>query len=108
MNSWLYLIGAIILEVSGTTAMKASDGFARPMPSFLMAVFYACSFTCLTLAIKRIDISVGYAVWSGVGTVLVAVIGLLWFREPFTMLKGVGLLMVAFGVAAVHLGAQPS
>jgi len=69
MQSWLILIAAIILEVAGTTAMKLSDGFTRPLPSVLLVVFYLFSLAALTLALKRIDVSVAYAIWAGVGTV---------------------------------------
>lgn len=102
--AWLYLLAAIAFEVSGTTMMKLSNGFEKAAPSILMIAFYTLSFTALTMALKRIDVSVAYAIWSGVGTVVVAAIGLWFFREPLTALKAVGLLMVAGGVAAVHLG----
>ena len=66
--TWLYLILAILLEVSGTTCMKLSEGFTKLVPSVLIFVFYTASFGMLTLALKRIDVSVAYAVWSGMGT----------------------------------------
>jgi small multidrug resistance pump len=103
MNSWLILIVAIILEVAGTTAMKLSDGFTRPLPSVLLAVFYLFSLAALTLALKRIDVSVAYAVWAGVGTVLVAAVGVMWFREPLSLLKVTSILLIATGVAGLHL-----
>jgi len=103
MQSWLILITAIVLEVAGTTAMKISDGFTRPLPSVLLVVFYLLSLAALTLALKRIDMSVAYAIWAGVGTVLVAIVGVMWFREPLSLLKVASILLIAAGVAGLHL-----
>jgi small multidrug resistance pump len=100
---WFYLIGAIILEVLGTTSMKLSEGFTRLMPSVLIFVFYAGAFVGLTLALKRMEVSVAYAIWSGVGTALIAVIGFLWFREPVTAVKLVSLAMIVAGVVGLNI-----
>jgi len=101
--SWLYLLLAIALEVSGTTCMKLSHGFARTTPSLLMFVFYGLSIMSLGLAVKQLDISVAYAVWSGVGTGLIAVIGIAWFGEPLTALKAAALGLIVLGVVGVNL-----
>ena len=101
--SWFYLILAISLEVSGTTCMKLSDGFAKTTASLLIFVFYGLSIIALTLAVKHIDISVSYAVWSGLGTGLMAVIGVVWFGEPLTSLKAAALALIIVGVVAVNL-----
>ena len=102
--TWLYLILAILLEVSGTTCMKLSEGFTKLVPSILLFVFYTLSFGMLTLALKRIDVSIAYAVWSGVGTALIATIGLLYFKEPMTALKLVSLGLIIIGVVGLNLG----
>ncbi|HXU37119.1 MAG TPA: multidrug efflux SMR transporter [Blastocatellia bacterium] len=101
---WTYLVLAILLEVSGTTCMKLSEGFTRTVPSILLFVFYSLSFGMLTLALKRIDVSVAYAVWSGVGTALIATIGVLWFKEPITALKLISLALIIGGVVGLNLG----
>ena len=98
------LVAAIVLEVAGTTSMKLSDGFTRLLPSVLLAVFYLFSLAALALALKRIDVSVAYAIWAGVGTVLVAVVGVLWFREPVSLLKVGSILLIVAGVVGLHLG----
>jgi small multidrug resistance pump len=103
--SWLYLLLAIGLEVSGTTCMKLSHGFTRTTPSLLMFVFYGLSIMLLGLAVKQLPISVAYAVWSGVGTGLIAVIGIAWFGEPLTALKAVALGLIVLGVVGVNLSA---
>ncbi|HMA87039.1 MAG TPA: multidrug efflux SMR transporter, partial [Desulfosalsimonadaceae bacterium] len=87
MSHWFFLIIAIILEVAGTTSMKLSEGFSRWLPSILIFVFYGLSFAGLTLALKRIDVSIAYAIWAGLGTALITVIGLVYFKEPATLIK---------------------
>ena len=101
--TWLYLALAILLEVSGTTCMKLSQGFTKLVPSILLFVFYTLSMGMLTLALKRIDVSVAYAVWSGVGTALISTIGVLWFKEPVTALKLISLGLIIIGVVGLNL-----
>jgi small multidrug resistance pump len=101
--TWLYLALAILMEVSGTTCMKLSEGFTKLVPSILLVVFYALSFGMLTLALKRLDVSIAYAVWSGVGTALIAAIGVLWFKEPATVLKLISLGLIIIGVVGLNL-----
>jgi small multidrug resistance pump len=105
---WIYLALAIAFEVSGTTCMKLSDGFTKLAPSVLMWLFYGLCFGCLTLALKKVDVSVAYAIWSGVGTALIATIGILYFRESISLLKVVGVVAIIGGVVALNLsGGNP-
>jgi small multidrug resistance pump len=106
MQHWFFLASAIALEVAGTTAMKLSASFTKLVPSVLLFVFYAASFVVLTLALKKIDVSVAYAVWSGVGTALIAAIGILYFREPATALKFISILFIIVGVVGLLLGGE--
>ena len=101
---WLYLLLAIVLEVTGTTCMKLSAGFTKTLPSVLMFVFYILSFSALTLALKKVDVSVAYAIWSGMGTALIATIGILWFNESLTMMKLISLALIIIGVIGLNLG----
>jgi small multidrug resistance pump len=101
--SWVLLIAAICMEVCGTTCMKLSQGFTKIVPSVLIFVFYAASFTLMTFAIKKLDLSLTYAIWSGVGTFLIAVIGLFWFKEPMTLLKVISMTLVIVGVIGLNL-----
>ncbi|MCP4112366.1 MAG: multidrug efflux SMR transporter [Desulfobacteraceae bacterium] len=103
MQHWLFLAGAIALELAGTTSMKLSEGFTKFVPSVLLFVFYAASFVPLTLALKKIELSVAYAVWSGAGTALIAAIGILYFRETATALKLISILLIIVGVAGLNL-----
>ncbi len=101
--SWLYLVLAIVLEVSGTTSMKLSQGFTQMLPSVLMFLFYGLSLGALTLALKSIDVSVAYAVWSGLGTAVIATVGVLWLKEPLNTLKIVSLMLIIIGVIGLNL-----
>jgi len=108
MWHWILLLGAIVLEVCGTTCMKLSEGFTKSLPSILIFVFYAGSFTAMTVVVKVIDISVAYAVWSGLGTLLIAVIGMLWFKEPATVLRMAFIALIIAGCVGLNLsGARP-
>jgi small multidrug resistance pump len=87
--------------------MKLSRGFTEPVPSLAVLVFYVLSAGAVILALKRLDLSVTYAVWSGVGTALAALIGVVYFREPVTALKLASLALVVLGVAGLSLAAKP-
>jgi len=100
---WFYLIWAIIFEVSGTTCMKLSQGFTKILPSILMFVFYALSFVFLTFVLKKINVSVAYAVWSGLGTALIALIGAIWFKEPMNAMKIASIGLIILGVVGLNL-----
>jgi small multidrug resistance pump len=103
MQHWFFLVGAITLEVAGTTSMKLSEGFTKLLPSVLLFVFYAASFVALTLALKKIEVSVAYAVWSGAGTALIAAIGILYFNETASLLKFISMLLIILGVVGLNL-----
>ena len=101
--AYFYLLGAIVLEVCGTTSMKLSQGFTRLWPSILIFVFYGLSFTLLTVVLKKIEVSIAYAIWSGVGTALIATLGILYFKDSLTLLKLVSLALVILGVIGLNL-----
>ena len=101
--AWLYLGLAIILEVAGTTSMKLSDGLSRPWPTLAIFVFYGLGFSVLTLALRHIELSVAYAIWSGVGTALIAMLGLLWFGENMTLAKLASIALIIIGVIGLNL-----
>ena len=105
---WFYLVLAIIFEVLGTTSMKLSEGFSKIVPSIAMVLFYLLSLAVLTLALKKIEMSVAYAIWAGVGTALITVIGLFLFKEELSLLKIVSILFIIAGVVGLHLSSQSS
>jgi small multidrug resistance pump len=103
---WILLLAAILLEVAGITSMKLSRGFSEPLPSLAVPIFYICSAAAVILALKWLDLSVTYAIWSGVGTALAAMIGITYFREPMTLFKLASLALVILGVVGLSLAAR--
>jgi small multidrug resistance pump len=102
--NWLYLAVAILLEITGTTSLKLSQGFTRLLPSLAVIVCYLLSFLALSQALKKIEVGVAYAIWSGVGTALIAAIGILWFKEPMTAIKIGSITLIILGVVGLNLG----
>jgi small multidrug resistance pump len=102
--SWILLIAAICMEVCGTTCLKLSEGLTKWLPSVLIFVFYGLAFILMAFAVKKLDLSLTYAIWSGVGTLLIALIGFFWFREQFTLLKAFSMALVIAGVVGLNLG----
>jgi small multidrug resistance pump len=105
MLFWLYLLVAILTEVVGTTLMKVSQGLTRIVPTVMMFVLYGVSFVFMALALKKIEVSTAYAIWSGLGTALIAVIGIAWFRESINLPKLMGLVLIVVGVVLLNLKA---
>jgi small multidrug resistance pump len=103
LPGFVFLAGAILLEVAGTTSMKLSEGFTRLWPSLAMGGCYVGSLAMLTLALRTIALGTAYAIWAGVGTALVAALGVVAFREPVSALRVAGVLLVVAGVVAIHL-----
>jgi len=101
--SWFYLILAIVSEVAGTLSMKLSNGFTRLVPTLVMIVCYVFCFTALTLALRRLEVSIAYAIWAGVGTALVALAGILLFNEGVNWLRIVSILLIVAGVIGLNL-----
>ena len=98
---WIFLSVAILFEVAGTTSMKLSRGFAEIWPSIGVFVFYTCSAAAVVLALRRLELSIAYAIWSGVGTALTVMIGIAFFREPLASIA-----LVVIGVAGLSLASK--
>ncbi|HLQ84579.1 MAG TPA: multidrug efflux SMR transporter [Salinisphaeraceae bacterium] len=103
MQSWLLLGLAIVLEVAGTVCMKLSEGLTRVLPIIGIVVFYLLSFAALSIVIKRIDISIAYAVWAGLGIVLITAIGIVAFKEPVTWVRIACIGLIIVGVMGLNL-----
>lgn len=106
MQGWWLLGIAIVLEVLGTTAMKLSEGLTRLGFTVAVVVFYLGSFACLSLALRSLDMSVAYAVWAGLGIVLVSFIGVFFFGEPLGLWRGGCIALVLLGVVGLNLSAR--
>ena len=101
--NWLILLFAIVFEVAGTLTLKYTDGMTRLWPTVLMFAFYLASLYGLSVAVHRIPVGVAYAVWSGLGTLMVAAAGVLWFKEQVTLLRVLSTFMIVVGVAGLYL-----
>jgi small multidrug resistance pump len=101
--SWLILFFAIVFEVAGTLTLKFTEGMTRLWPTILMFVFYLISLFGLSTAVSKIPVGTAYAVWSGLGTLMVAVLGVLWLKEQVTLLRSISMLLIVIGVAGLYL-----
>jgi small multidrug resistance pump len=102
-GSMLILVLAIVSEVVGTVALKASEGFARLGPIALVVVGYGLSFYFLALALKQIPLGVAYAIWSGLGTAGAVVAGMLLWRESLSLAGAAGIVLIIAGVILLNL-----
>jgi small multidrug resistance pump len=101
---WLYLALGIIFEVLGTVCMKLADGFTKLVPSILVFVFYGLALGALVLVLKKMgEISAVYAIWASAGTALIAVIGIVWFKEAITPMKIISLTLIILGILGLEL-----
>lgn len=100
--SWLLLTLSIVLEVCGTICLKLSEGFSKLVPSVLIFVFYTLSFTAFVFVLRRIDLSFAYAVWCGLGVLLIGAIGIMYFKEPVSALKIASMFLIAIGVVGLY------
>nr|WP_304528464.1 SMR family transporter [Nitrosovibrio sp. Nv17] len=99
----LFLAVAILCEVVATSALKASDGFTRPWPTLLVVAGYAAAFFLLSLALRVIPVGIAYALWSGAGIVLIALIGWLVFGQALDAPAIIGLALIVAGVLVLQL-----
>ena len=102
MNPYVLLAGAIVAEVVATTCMKASDGFTKPLPSIVTGVGYAIAFYLLSLTLKTIPTGVAYAIWSGVGIVLIALLAWLFQGQKLDLPAVAGMGLIIAGVVVMN------
>lgn len=100
---YLYLAVAITAEVIGTTALKSAEGFTRLLPSVVVVVGYGAAFYFLSLCLERLAVGVAYAIWSGVGIVLIAVFGLIVHGQKLDGPAVAGMGLIVAGVAVINL-----
>lgn len=100
---WCLLGLAIVAEVGATTALRYSNGFTNLVPSIITVTGYVFAFMMMSRALRTIDLGVAYAVWAGIGTAIVAVIGILVLGEPGNTAKTLGLALIIGGVILVNL-----
>jgi small multidrug resistance pump len=107
MIGWLFLAAAIACEISGTTCMKLSQSFTKVVPSVLLFVFFGAALANMTMALRHLEIGLVYAVWSGVGTAIVAVIGIVVFHESVSPLKILCIALIIAGVVGLKVASPP-
>lgn len=101
--TYLYLIMAVAFEVIGTAALQASEQFTRPKPLILTAIGYVAAFYFLSQVLRSMPVGIAYAIWSGLGVVLITLVGLVWFGQKLDMPAIVGLALIVAGVAIINL-----
>jgi small multidrug resistance pump len=100
---WILLILAITTEVAGTTLLKFSEGLRHLVPAGAALVLYLISLGLLGISLNKIDVSVAYAIWSGLGTALIVVIGIVWLGEPLTWTKLLFIALILVGAVGLNL-----
>ena len=108
MQQWIYLGVAIVSEVIGTSALNASAGFSRLWPSLIVVAGYAVAFYCLSLALKSIPVGIAYAIWSGVGVALIALVGWAIFGQALDAPAIIGIALIVAGVVVLNVFSRTS
>lgn len=100
---YVFLALAIVFEVAGTSLLKLSDGFSRLWPTLGVAVGYGLAFWMLALTLRSVPVGIAYAIWAGLGTAIIAVIGVVLFGESLGPIKIVGIGLIVAGVVALNI-----
>lgn len=106
--NYLYLTIAIVSEVIGTSALKASEGFSKLTPSILVVIGYGTAFYFLSLTLKTIPVGIAYAMWSGVGVLLITLVGLFVFGQKVDLMGWIGIFLIASGVVVLNVLSKTS
>ena len=101
--SYFYLTLAIIAEVIATSSLRATEEFTKPLPTLIMVMGYGLAFYFMTLALRTLPLGVTYAVWSGLGIVLISIIGVIFYNERLDIAATFGMGMIIAGVLIIHL-----
>lgn len=101
--NWLFLAGAIGLEIIATSALKAADGFTRPLPTLVVILGYVGAFYCLSVALRTIPMGIAYAIWSGIGIVVISLVGLVAYRQKLDGAALLGIVLIVAGTLVINL-----
>ncbi len=101
--SYLYLGIAIIAEVVATSALKSSQGFTKPLASIVVVVGYCIAFYCLSIVLKTIPIGIAYAIWAGLGIVLITIVGYFFYQQKLDIAAVVGMSLIVAGVLIINI-----
>ena len=102
LKTYIFLFGAIILEVAGTMLLPVSQNFTKPLPTLALAIFYLTAFYLLTFVTNKLPISIVYATWSGLGIFSIAILGYIFFKQTLTWQAILGLFLIIIGVILVN------
>ncbi|WP_436862453.1 DMT family transporter [Acinetobacter haemolyticus] len=108
MKNWMFLFIAIIAEVIATSALKSSEGFTKPIASIVVVLGYIISFYCLSLTLKTIPVGIAYAIWSGVGIVLITAVAWFVFDQKLDLWGIIGIVLIMSGVLILNLLSKTS
>ncbi|RAJ35432.1 SMR family transporter [Pedobacter cryoconitis] len=108
MKTYIFFFLAIISEIIATTALKASEEFTRFWPSVIVFCGYAVAFYLLSLTLRKMDLGIAYAIWSGVGIVLVTTLGTIFYKQKPDMPAVVGMVLIIIGVIVINLFSKNS
>lgn len=108
MNAWMMLGLAIVAEVIGTTALKASESFTRLVPSLIVVVGYGVAFYCLSVVLKSVPVGIAYAVWSGLGIVLITAVAWLLYGQRIDAAGLIGMGLIIAGVVVLNVFSKSS
>lgn len=100
---YLYLAIAIIVEVAAASALKASEGFTRPLPTLIVIVGYLTAFYLLTIIVKTLPVGITYAIWAGMGIVLVAIVSAIMYEQIPDLPAIVGMSLIIIGVVVINV-----
>ncbi|MBP7687343.1 MAG: EamA family transporter [Thermoflexales bacterium] len=103
MNRWVPLLIAIIAEVIATSALKASEGFTKLWPSIIVVIGYGAAFYALSLALREIPMGVAYAIWSGLGLILITLTGWLLYGQRIDAPAFIGMVLIVAGVVVMNV-----
>lgn len=108
MNAWMMLGLAIVAEVIGTTALKASESFTRLVPSLIVVVGYGVAFYCLSVVLKSVPVGIAYAIWSGLGIVLITAVAWLLYGQRIDAAGLIGMGLIIAGVVVLNVFSKSS
>ena len=101
--NWVILGLGIVFEVLGTICMKFADGFTRLIPSVFAFIFYGFSLVSLIFVLKKMEVSIAYAIWASLGIVLIAIIGMVFYKEPVSVAKIISISLIVAGIFGLEM-----
>lgn len=108
MKQFIYLLIAIVFETIATSALKSSEQFTKPIPSLITVVGYISAFYFLSLTLKTMPVGIAYAIWSGVGIVLITIVGIFLFKQKPDLPAMIGMVLIVAGVVVINVFSKTS